>query len=76
LAGGFVEEDCGGSGGVEGFDAGRHGDANAGVGAALDFFRETGAFVADEERYGLAPVHLPRGSLGLVICGWFLGAGG
>jgi hypothetical protein len=60
LAGGFVEQDGGGSGGVKGFDAGGHGDADAGIGAAFDFFGEAGAFVADEEGDGLAPVYLPR----------------
>jgi hypothetical protein len=52
LAGGFVEEDGGGSGRVERLDAGRHGDADAGVGAALDSFGKARAFVADQQRYG------------------------
>ena len=47
LAGGFVEQNGSGSGGVERFDAASHGDANSRVGAAFDFFGETGAFVAD-----------------------------
>jgi hypothetical protein len=59
LAGGFVEEDGSGSGGVEGLDAGRHGDADAGVGAAFDFFGEARALVADQQGYGPTPVYLP-----------------
>src|SRR5690242_15672447 len=59
LSGGFVEEDGGGSGGVEGFDAGGHGDAEACVGAALDFFGEAGTFVADEQSDRIAPVYFP-----------------
>jgi hypothetical protein len=59
LPGGFVEEDRGGSGCVERLDAGRHGDADAGVGAALDFFGKARAFVADQQRYGPTPVYLP-----------------
>jgi hypothetical protein len=59
LAGGFVEEDCSGSGCVERLDAGRHGDADASVGAALDFFGKARAFVADQQRYGPTPVYLP-----------------
>jgi hypothetical protein len=47
LAGGFVKQDRGCCGRVERLDAAGHGDANAGVGAALDFFGEAGAFVAD-----------------------------
>ena len=59
MAGGFVEDDrcCGG--GVEGLNAGGHGDVDAGVGAALDFFREARSFVADEKSDGLAPIDLP-----------------
>src|SRR6267378_6413038 len=59
LAGGFVKNDGGCGGGVERFDAAGHGNANARVGAALDFFGKTGAFVADEERDGLAPIDFP-----------------
>src|SRR5215472_13446101 len=61
LAGGFVEDDRGGSGGVEGLNATGHGNADAGVGAALGFSGKAGAFVADEERDGLTPVDLPGG---------------
>ena len=59
LAEGFVEEDGGGSGGVEGFDVALHGDLDAGVGGVDDFFGEAGAFVADEESDWLAPIDLP-----------------
>lgn len=59
LAGGFVEEDCGCCGGVKGFDAAGHGDANSGIGAAFDFFRQAGAFVADKESNRFAPIHFP-----------------
>src|SRR5262249_60056459 len=66
LAGGFVEEDGGGSGGVEGLNARGHGNGGAGRGGALDFFREAGAFVADEKGDGFAPVHIPGGEGGFV----------
>ena len=59
LACSFVEEDGGGGRGVKGFDARGHGDANAGVGAALDFFGEALAFVADQKSDGLTPVEGP-----------------
>ncbi len=61
MAGGFVEDDRGGSGGVERLNAAGHGDADARVGAALDFLGEAGAFVADEQGDGLAPVDFPGG---------------
>ena len=61
LAEGFVEEDGGCGGCVEGFDVALHGDLDAGVGGVDDFFGETGAFVADEEGDGLAPVEFPGG---------------
>jgi len=48
LAEGFVEEDCSGGGGVEGFDVALHGDLDAGVGGVDNVFREAGALVADE----------------------------
>ena len=76
LAGGLVEQDGGGSGGVQGFDGRRHGDADAGVCAALDFFGETGTFVADEESDGLAPVYLPGREERLRGFWGFAGAGG
>ena len=67
LAEGFVEEDGGGRGGVEGFDVALHGDLDAGVGGVDDVFGEAGAFVADEEGDGLAPVEFPGGG-GRVTC--------
>jgi len=76
LAGGFVEEDGGGSGGVERLDAGNHGNAEAGVGAALDFFWQTGTFVADEESNGFAPIHFPGSEVGLIAIGRFTESGG
>src|SRR5213594_2973909 len=66
LAGGLVEEHGGGGGGIKGFNTPGHGDANASVRAAFDFFGETRAFVADEESDGVAPVYFPRGKGGLV----------
>src|SRR5713226_1689654 len=59
LTGGFVKNDGGRGGGVQGLDAASHGNAEARVGAALDFFGEAGAFVADEERDRLAPIDFP-----------------
>jgi hypothetical protein len=64
LAEGFVKKDGGSGGGVEAFDVGGHGDVDAGVGGTDDVFGEAGAFVADEEGDGLAPVHLPGGERG------------
>jgi len=61
LAEGFVEKDSGSGGGVEAFNVGSHGDVDAGVSGANNVFGEAGAFVADEEGDGLAPVHLPGG---------------
>ncbi len=73
LAEGFVEEDGGSGGGVEAFDVGGHGDVDAGVGGVNDVFGEAGAFIADEEGDGLAPVHLPWGERS---GGFFVNAGG
>jgi hypothetical protein len=75
LTEGFVEEDCGSCGGVEGFDVALHGDLDAGVGGVNDFFGETGPFVADQEGDGLAPVEFPGGggSVGGMV---FVDAGG
>jgi len=69
LTGRFVEEDCGGSGGVEGFDAAGHGDADTSGGAAFDFFGKACAFVADEESDGFAPVDVPGSERGCVRVG-------
>ena len=49
LAGGFVEEDGGGDGGVEGVNARGERDAEASVAGAFDFGWKAGAFVADED---------------------------
>ena len=73
LAEGFVEKDGGSGGGVEAFDVGGHGDVDASVGGMDDVFGEAGAFVADEESDGLAPVHLPGRERG---GGFFVNAGG
>ena len=43
----------------EAVNARGHGDANANFGATFEFFRQTGALVADEERDGLAPIDFP-----------------
>ena len=75
LAEGFVEEDGGGSGCVEGFDVALHGDLDAGVGGVDDVLGEAGAFVADKEGDGLAPVEFPGGggSIGGIV---FVDGGG
>jgi len=73
LAESFVEENGGSGGGVEAFHVGGHGNVDAGVGGADDVFGEAGAFVANEESDGLAPVHLPGGER---ASGFFVNAGG
>jgi len=76
LAEGFVEEDGGSSAAFRDSDVALHGDLDAGVGGVDDFFGEAGAFVADEEGDGLAPVELP-GSGGRIAGGRvFVDAGG
>ena len=60
LATGFVKEDGGSGGRVERFDAAGHGNADARVGGALHFDRKAGAFVANQERGGQAPIYFPR----------------
>ena len=71
LAGCFVEEDGGGDGGVEAFDAGGSvlgsWDGDAGVGEGEEFGGEAGAFVADHEGAGLGEVGLGDGE------GWSVG---
>ena len=76
LAGGFIEDDRSGSGGVERLDAARHRDTNARVGTALDLFGEAGTFVADKERDGLAPVNFPGSEKRFVGGMWLVSAGG
>src|ERR1700731_2240724 len=75
LAGSFVKEDGGGSGGVERFNATGHGDADARVRAAFHFAWQTVAFVADEQRHGLAPIDLPRREERSVVAAGFMNAG-
>ena len=64
MAGGFVQDHRGGSSGVEGLNAAGHRNVDTSVGAALDFFGEAGAFVADKKGDGLAPVDFPGGEEG------------
>jgi len=59
LAGGFVKHYGGSRGGIERFDATGHGNTNARIGASLDFLGKARAFVADEQRHGLAPIDFP-----------------
>jgi len=73
LTEGFVEEDGGSGGRVEAFDAGSHGNVDACVSGVDDLFREAGAFVANQESNGLAPIHLPGGEGG---GGFLVNAGG
>src|SRR5216684_3014524 len=75
LTSGFVKNDGGRGGGVQGFDAARHGNADTRVGAALDFFGKTGAFVADEEGHWLAPIDFPRSEQRLFTGARFVNAG-
>src|SRR5713226_2903564 len=60
LPGGFVKNNGGCGGGVQRFDAAGHGNADARIGAALNFLGKTGALVADEEGHRLAPIDFPR----------------
>jgi hypothetical protein len=59
LARGFVKQHRRGGGRVEGFYAAGHRDSNARISAALDFFGQASAFVADEQSDRLAPIHFP-----------------
>src|SRR5262245_17936565 len=76
LAGGFVEQDGGGSSGVEGFDRRGHGDTDTGVGGVLDLFGKALPFVADEQSYGAAPVDLPGSEERFAVVVVFVGTGG
>jgi len=49
LAGGFVEEDAGGDGGVEAFDGAGAGDGDGAIGHGGERFGNAVAFIADEE---------------------------
>src|SRR5215472_11568187 len=62
LAEGFVEQDGGGSGSVEGFDLTFERDVDAGVRGVNDVFGKAGAFVAHEKRDRLTPVDFPGSS--------------
>ena len=70
----FVKNDGGRGRGVQRFDAAGHGNANASVGAALDFLGKTGALVADEESHRLAPIDLPRSKERLLAVAGFVNA--
>lgn len=75
LALGFVEDDGGGDGGVEGFDGAGHRNGEGGVGGASNFGRKAGAFVADEEGEGGAEVGSAGGRRGGGGGGGFGGGG-
>src|SRR6266853_521544 len=75
LTGGLVKNDGGRGGSIQRFDAASHGNANARVGAALDFFGKTGALVADEEGHGLAPIDCPGSEQRLLAVARFVNAG-
>ena len=66
LTGGFVKNDGGRGGGIQRFDAAGHRNADARIGAALDLFRKTAAFIADEEGHPLAPIEFPRSERSLL----------
>src|SRR5258708_10519599 len=61
LTSSFIENDGRGGCSIQRFDTASHGNANARVGAALDFFGKTGALVAHAEGYGLAPIDFAGG---------------
>src|SRR5713101_2600702 len=75
LTSSFIENDGRGSGSIQRFDAASHGNADAHVGAALDFFGKPGALVADEEGHGLAPIDFPRCEQRLLAVARFVNAG-
>src|SRR5713226_5685718 len=75
LTSSFIENDGGRGGSIQRFDAAGHGNANARVGAALDFFGKPGALVADEEGHGLAPIDFPRSEERLLAVVRFVNAG-
>src|SRR6266700_2078499 len=60
LASSLVKNDGRSGGSIQGFDAAGHGNADARIGATLDFFGKTGALVADQECDRLAPIDFPR----------------
>src|SRR6267154_3365463 len=75
LTSSFIENDGGRGGRIQRFDAAGHGNADACVGAALDFFGKPGAFVSDEEGHGLAPIDFPRSEQWLFAVARFVNAG-
>src|SRR5260370_36558696 len=75
LTSSLIENDRGRGGSIQRFDAAGHGNANARVGAALDFFGKPGALVADEEGHGLAPIDFPRSGEMLLAVMAFVNAG-
>ena len=76
MTSGFVKNDGGGGSGVQRFDAAGHWDTDARVGAALDLFGKTGAFIADEEGDRLAPIDFPGSEKRLFAVARFVNAGG
>ena len=74
LPGRFVKNDGCRSGGVQRFDAAGHGDADARIGAALDFFGKPGAFIADKQSHRLAPIDFPRSKKRLLSVARFVNA--
>src|SRR6266478_4163196 len=75
LTSGLVKNDGCRGGGIQGFDAAGHGDADARIGAALEFFGKTCAFVADEKGHGLAPINFPGSEERLFTVARFVNAG-
>jgi hypothetical protein len=59
LAGGFIEKNRCGGGGVQRFDSAGHGNTDARIGAVLDLFGQASAFVAHEQSDRLAPIDFP-----------------
>src|SRR6266704_6978018 len=74
LASSLVKNDGRSGSSIQGFDTAGHGNANARIGAALDFFGETGALVADEECDRLAPIDFPRSKQRLFTVARFMDA--
>src|SRR5713226_7549641 len=74
LTGCFIKNDGSRGGGVQRFDAAGHGNADARIGAAFDFFGKSGALVADEEGHRLAPVDFPRSKQRLLSVKRFVNA--
>src|SRR5712692_6615834 len=75
LTSSFIENDGRRGGSIQRFDAASHGNADARVGAALDFFGKAGTLVADEQGHGLAPIDFPRSEERLLAVARFVNAG-